>query len=326
MHIPGYDPRYEPANIKAVLPLEWVLGELYGVGGAGSGQMIRCPLPWHQERTASFNLWAPNDDGIPQRFGCFGCGSTGDVIDLIAAARNVGFTEACDIAVDELIPRFTDSDWQPSDGPAEKQYASPAALENALEALQPAPIHLQLFIDKKAEKDPAFRQLPYWYLEREWRWKGGYVGMPVVVFPHWDWNHELHGIKYRSVRRDTRWNEKGSGFVALYGAWKDCNFNTVVLCEGETDTVFAAWQLQEEHIDVLGLPTGAGQKPPEEAVKRLAGRRVYLAFDADMAGRIAFNRWSEALTESDVRVVPIPDGEDICSCNIPIRDLLRGAQ
>jgi len=60
--------------------------------------------------------------------------------------------------------------------------------------------------------------------------------------------------------------------------------------------------------------------------ERLAGRTVFLAFDADMAGRIAEARWREALLpESAVVTVPLPDGEDVLSCGIPILDLMEAS-
>jgi hypothetical protein len=150
--------------------------------------------------------------------------------------------------------------------------------------------------------------------------------MPVVVFPHRDWSGDLRGVRYRSIRRGNRWTEKGSRFDALYGAHHDRKLENVLLAEGETDTVSAAWQLRSKPVDVLGLASGAAQRPPEEAVERLSGRRVWLAFDGDMAGRIATNRWRGALEgAAEVRVIDMPDGADICSAGVPILTLMEGA-
>jgi DNA primase len=148
--------------------------------------------------------------------------------------------------------------------------------------------------------------------------------MPVVVFPHRDWEGDLRGVRYRSLRRGNRWSEKGSRFEQLYGAWLDRGERDVLLCEGETDTVFAAWQLQGLPVDVMGLASGAAQKPPSESIERLTGRSVWLAFDGDMAGHIATTRWANALDGiAAVRVVELPDGEDVCSVGRPIQELMR---
>ena len=46
-----------------------------------------CSCPFHGERTPSFHLYN-------QRFTCFGCGASGDVIDLVAELLNTGPLEA----------------------------------------------------------------------------------------------------------------------------------------------------------------------------------------------------------------------------------------
>lgn len=46
-----------------------------------------CRCPFHNEKTASFHLYK-------QRFKCFGCGRSGDVIDLTTAIRGCGPLEA----------------------------------------------------------------------------------------------------------------------------------------------------------------------------------------------------------------------------------------
>lgn len=46
-----------------------------------------CRCPFHGEKTASFHLYN-------QRYRCFGCGASGDAIDLVAAMRNEDPLEA----------------------------------------------------------------------------------------------------------------------------------------------------------------------------------------------------------------------------------------
>jgi hypothetical protein len=309
--------RYEPAAVKAVLPLEWAIGDLFGAWGAGEA-MMPCPLPGHQDDTPSFNLWAPDADGRPMRFGCFGCGRNGDIIDAIREARGVDFLEACRIAVEEMLPRFEVADWDPTANIERAPAADPKALL-ALMVAQVADHGADEGLVKFAERKGLDAQTC-----RDWRWRGLRVPNLVVAIPHFDWDGNMTGIRYRPSLRDAaKWTEKGSRMTALYGAWRDRGRERVLLCEGETDTVFAASQLTAWNIDVLGLPSGAAQKPPDDAVARLTGRAVLLAFDGDMAGRIATNRWRAALDgRADVRTVPIPDGEDICSVGPLFTDLL----
>ena len=55
----------------------------------GRGWMGCCPF--HDDATASLSV-----AGVPDRFHCFGCGATGDVIDYVARLHGVGFRDAVD--------------------------------------------------------------------------------------------------------------------------------------------------------------------------------------------------------------------------------------
>lgn len=316
--------RYEPGPVKEAVPLAFAVGYLFGEWEAGP-ETIRCPLPGHEERTPSFNLWAPNDDGFPQRFGCFGCGANGDVIDLVRIDRGVGFTEACGIVVDELLPALERSSWTPPEPTtARTRPATPEELAFRMRQLERNRMD-RAVVDFTERKGMT---LAAEFAVDEFDWVGFGIPAPVMAFTHRDWNGLLTGVRYRPARRDgTRWTETGSRFPALYGAWRDSLYRPVLLCEGETDTVWAAWQLDGEDWDVLGLPAGAAQKPMPEALKRLAGRAVWLAFDGDTAGRIAASRWRAALepVAAAVRTIHLPEGEDVLSCGTPVLDLLRAA-
>ncbi len=54
---------------------------------AGRGWMGCCPF--HDDATASLSV-----AGVPDRFHCFGCGASGDVIDYVGRLHGVGFREA----------------------------------------------------------------------------------------------------------------------------------------------------------------------------------------------------------------------------------------
>lgn len=53
----------------------------------GHGYMGCCPF--HEDATPSLSV-----DGVPDRFHCFGCGASGDVIDFVQRTRHLGFLEA----------------------------------------------------------------------------------------------------------------------------------------------------------------------------------------------------------------------------------------
>jgi DNA primase len=81
------------AEIKAGVDIFKVSVEL-GIESKPSGRnrrIARCPF--HTERTPSFHL-----DGDRQRFHCFGCGASGDLIDLISRIQQCDLSEARKIA------------------------------------------------------------------------------------------------------------------------------------------------------------------------------------------------------------------------------------
>jgi putative DNA primase/helicase len=57
-----------------------------------NGREFETCCPFHAEKTASFKIYTGND-GI-ERFHCFGCGRTGDVLDFVCEARGVDLPEA----------------------------------------------------------------------------------------------------------------------------------------------------------------------------------------------------------------------------------------
>lgn len=312
--------QYEPDTIKRRVPLQWAIGKFFGVWDAGA-DMIACPFPDHQDDTPSFNLWSPNDEGLPMRYGCFGCTAQGDVITLVMFARGVSFPEACRIAVEELAPEIETSGWKPSEAVIQRHNASPVQLQKTLEAFGPLTAAgfdalLQFMRRKGLDGEPIER-----YAVEEWGW-GGMVELgPTVYMPHRNAAGELTGIKYRSSRSDSRWNEDGSSFPSLYGAWRDQGRENVFLAEGETDTIRAAYDLRDLAFDVFGLPSGANQKPTEAMRQQLRGRTVYLCGDGDKAGYTANRSWYESGIATFI--VRMPEGEDILSARIPVPELIR---
>jgi DNA primase len=57
--------------------------------------------PFHEDRTPSLSV-----DGVPDRFHCFGCGASGDVIDFVQRRFSLGFVEAIE-RLDGADPSLT---------------------------------------------------------------------------------------------------------------------------------------------------------------------------------------------------------------------------
>jgi len=302
------DDPYAPRTIRSALPLEWVVGRLFDVWGVGEDVVI-CPLPDHREKTPSFNLWAPDPSGTPQKFGCFGCGERGDVIDLIRLAYGCGYIEAGDIAVRELIPEYSVSGFTP--GAVSQDKISAETMRLNFRHMLDRGHHdtpFRHFLRRKGLTDAGH------YARDEWRWGATET---VVYMPHRGPDRLLYGVRLRSGGK--KWSLGGSRFPHLYGAWRDRGREAILLCEGETDTVWAAWSLRHFEIDVVGLATGTAQLPSPQALALLRDRRVWIALDGDSSGSKAMERWrSEALMD----IIEVPSGQDLLSCGIPVAELI----
>ncbi len=64
------------------------LASVLGLAPSRRRIMLKCPLPGHDDRNASFAVF-PDD-----HFYCFGCNRHGDVLDLIALTKNITIAEA----------------------------------------------------------------------------------------------------------------------------------------------------------------------------------------------------------------------------------------
>ena len=310
---------YEPPAIRAALPIEWVVGRLWDAWGAGP-DMMPCPLPDHDDSTPSFNLWSLSKDGVFQRFGCFGCGRRGDAVDAIRLAYDVGFLEACRIAVEELLPEFEADDFEARRG--EAAAASPEALAAILTDLDREGIDAAAFKTFLTSTDGLDTVEFARYAAEEWRW-GAKTAPAIAYLPHFDPAGKPTGIKLRDVRTLRRWNVVGSRFPFLYGSWRPDPdpFSRVLVAEGETDTVWAAYTLRGLSVRVLGLPSGANQAPTPAQLLALRGRAVTLGFDGDDAGREATQLWIGALGVCGV--LEVPDGLDLCKWRPDLREHFR---
>ena len=298
-------------------PLDWTLHRLTGEWPQ-VGEMISCPLPGHDDSTPSFNLWDADVNGIPQQYGCFGCARKGDVMSLIAELESIQGAElarrADELAAEEIA----------SPAPQRKApKARPKKIIDFAEAMRvlergltaPRLAGFQQYMNEKGLGGESIEV----YAMDVWGWVPADRG--VVAVPHRDPNGVLTGIKYRS--RTRKWSAEGSRWPHLYGTWLDKGRPTVVLCEGESDALWAAWALRNEPVDILALPSGANQSIAADWLVRLQGRKVFLVLDSDSAGMTAAKAWVDMRPDS--LLARLPDGEDLLSCGIPVNEILARA-
>lgn len=301
--------------------LDWTLLRLTGVW-AQDGEMVRCPLPSHGDDTPSFNLWAIDGEGVPQRFGCFGCNRQGDVLDLVDQLEFDGKGADADVHQRAIeLAREEQKDETPRERPKPEPRDEKdlnvvlASYHDGLTGERLAAF--QAILDSKGLGSEDIQQ----YAMDEWGWIPAERG--AVAVPHWNKDKELTAIKYRS--KSGKWSETGSQLSDLYGSWRDTGAPRVVLCEGESDAVWAAWSLREDKdTTVLALPGGAHQRVPQPWIDAVADRELIIALDSDEAGMDAAKRW--ASLRPDALLARLPEGEDLLSSGIPVEELIERAE
>lgn len=294
-----------PKRIKRELPVPYVL-EQTGAQLVPVGSQLLALCPFHPDRNPSLYM---HEGPAGWRWGCWSCGTHGDVLDLIQAFRpEYGFSETLD-AGDVLIFRMRESGWLPPVLEERRGFDAKWAGLIVRESGK-CITGVDEFLQRK--------ELPLSgeYLQARWG-VGSFSGELIV--PVWDLRGELVGVKHRRLDgSDHLFAYPGSQLMdVLYGELRaPRNHLPVILCEGESD----AW-VAEAHagvaFDVLALAAGAGQ-PPKPA-ERLAGREVHICFDGDAAGRLGAQRWAEELQRvgARVQVWDLPDGADLASLGGP---------
>lgn len=276
----------------------------------------RCPF--HDDHRPSFNLWEARDG--TQRWGCFVCDRTGDHFDLVRYVKAVSFGEALRFVAGLqglAPPRAAVRARTELDADSLQAYVSAAQRR----AEEPANVGLlcvaadlrdeSVTLAERAFVDTVLRELGWGIDER-----------CNVVMPHYTKAGDLSGAKIRAIGGG-KWAFPGSRFEELYGGWRpNRGWTGCLITEGETDYAHAI--LSEVDAYVLSVPSGARFRGTWLSQ---VGRfdQAYLGLDPDPAGVNATDRWIAALAtvSVDVSVLPIPEGEDLRSCGIPVQTLME---
>lgn len=293
------------AEIKAGLPVDYVLFRA-GVILTDDNSAL---CPFHDDHEPSLDIFSPN------RWNCPPCGRGGDVLDLLAEfAPGLNFPQRMTWAARLMREMYDSNEWHlkvhREKTPFDVELGSAAVAEAWDQELHSE--NLGKFIEAK-NLDLSIAALRSW---------GVGVSGSKLVIPYWSGDGDLRTYRIRSLDgSDKPRSAPGTHAPTFYGEWRDSRLNKVVICEGESDTWSAAWALRDLDIDVLGVP-GAGRPP--FGLDRLHGRTVLLAFDGDLAGRAAADRWMAALKEvnSDgshqwrATIIRMPDGRDLSSLTL----------
>lgn len=285
--------------LKRDLPVAYVLAYAQ-LRPQQSGARVRAVCPFHEDHDPSLEVWLEADG--TQRWGCWPCGKRGDVIDLIRGLWGLGFGDG--VAAGRVLLAEA-ANWS---GPTPEQGSS-WDVKGASQMVMDAFKHFDSQAVAGLIEAKGWQFTPY-------RLRDLLCGTAHgrLVVPYFGRNAEVVAVKHRALDGSgTMWAMPGSQLrETLYLEYADPFLNDrlpVLICEGESDVWTA---LAAENLHPRGLPSGAGS-PPYPFVERLAGRRVYLAFDGDEAGDQGAGRWAAALVGSDVIRIEIPRGYDITS-------------
>lgn len=178
--------RLDFATIRARNPLPAVIGA--SIKLRRFGQEWKACCPFHADRSPSFTIF---DEG--ERFHCFGCGATGDVLDYVQRAYRVSLGEAVDLLHDGNVPMLVQPKLQPRpdrDTTAEAiaiwRSAGPISRTSAETYLHARGLHLRL------PKSLRFARLPF----------GRGKSLPCVVALVEDVEKKIIGIQRTFVRED----------------------------------------------------------------------------------------------------------------------------
>lgn len=266
----------------------------------------RCPLPGHEDRTASFQVARRNG---AWRWRCWGaCGRGGDAFDLLRELRGLGFREAADYLVRwSGAPLPTLEPARP--GPAPKAPARPESLRfpPRCEVLRVWETALLLQEDRQVARLLVERGVSPCLLG-PWearalspraplpRWASGWRQAHRLLLPLYDARGELVSLKARDVSGQARAKElaprgfavRGTLYASGSGAYllkrpENCvvEQTELLVCEGGID--FLAACVASPRRPAWALP-GSGHWTEGLAARVPDGIRVLVATDPDEAG------------------------------------------
>ena len=163
---------------------------------------------------------------------------------------------------------------------------------------------------------------------------GALTGRHYIVAPYFTPDGKVETYKLRmsdGSAQSTRiraWScKKDTYLTTLYGNWRAQDNDTVIVCEGETDTWATAWEFREDPIDVVGLPTGA-KYPRHDWLLQFEGRMVVLLFDGrdsesnEVSPRTA-QSWRVSLESKGASAVVVPMDANTDACDLLVAGTLR---
>lgn len=316
--VPFNQARVDSAR-RGGVPLEWLLHS-WGYHAEQDGDRLVLPCPFHPDNNPSFTIRVAEDG--TELAGCWSCPDKqqGDLFDLIRWLTGAPNFPAAYQYLTRLENAYAeDAEWHSL--PRRKLTAAPKANPEDLGALAVDAyktalgnngVLLQEMITWKSQTAPGWAHLTPNFLMAEWgvgqvpdrtetKRLSNPDGAPYasdrrvirgqqIVVPHYDPEGLCRALKTRYVGGKLI-SMRGSDLSYLYGAWKPQKYDTVLVCEGESDA-WVASRLFGGRMDVRALPSGATGPKPAWIDYLRRWPHIVLAFDGDDAGRKAIQLWT----------------------------------
>lgn len=261
--------------------------------------------PFRPDRTPSYTVrWCPERGW---RCGDLAYGQEGDVLDLL---RHIYPADGGDFPLlAAKARRYLER--QQAEGWAAPTLSAPPPREvledKVVEVIRSAP--LGALRDFLQGREGCLSEVPAEFLRHHYG--VAEIGESLLI-PYTTPEGRIAALKKREPGEGTKSLPGFKYDNLLYGLHMNVTDSVVLLCEGETDVWAVAYHLP--HVIPLGVPTGAGRPPTEGQLALLAGREVYVCFDADEAGDAGAALWPFP------RIRP-PEGKDLASLTV---EELRG--
>jgi DNA primase len=331
------------AEVKAAADIVDVVSARTSLRRASSSRFTgRCPF--HEERTPSFSV-----DPVDKLYYCFGCGKGGDVVRFVQETENLDFAEAIEWLADRFRVTLEYEESSPrADAARRRRERLTALLEQATSYFErvlweseigtPVRAYLaerglgdeiakefrlglsrgQGLVAKARESGFGNEEIRAAGLANQ---RGNDYFPFRLMFPLADARGRVIGFQARRLRDDdplkgkyvntpeSELFKKGNVLYGLHLARPAiAKQDRAIVVEGNTDVI----ALRQAGVEAVVASMGTALT---EAQLRELGRltkRLFLCFDADAAGQEATLRGMELAAKQgfDVRVVPLPKGED----------------
>ncbi len=331
-------------EVKSRLDIVEVIGERVPLKKAGRSYKGLCPF--HQERTPSFFVFPES-----QHYHCFGCGAGGDVFTFVMQLERLEFPEALQLLARRAGVMLRPPTPQEQEADRTRRRLLEIHREAARffqEQLQsPAGATVRAYLEQRGVRAETVRTFGLGYAPDRWEAlfshlrERGYgetelrmAGLVVereggagsydrfrhrLIFPIRDLQGNTVGFGGRALDEtqqpkylnspQTPIFDKGSLLYGLDQAASAIRHEgRAVLVEGYFDVLMAH---QEGYKNVVA-PMGTSLTVAQVRLLKRMTRRLYLALDADAAGRLSARRDLEVIREAmDERLVPVPTAQGL---------------